>query len=122
DRKRIVRRWFVMSMLTGRRSGSFESTWEQDIRRIGTLGAAAYLKQIEESVLTDGFWAVALPAALETTSTASPFFQTFLAAQVATASAASSQRASPSPPCTNSLETSTILSRRTISGRTASLT
>ena len=84
DRKRIVRRWFVMSMLTGRHSGSFESTWEQDIRRIGTLGAAAYLKQIEESVLTDGFWEVALPAALETTSTASPFFQTFLAAQVAT--------------------------------------
>lgn len=84
DRKRIVRRWFVMSMLTGRHSGSFESTWEQDIRRIGTLGAAAYLKQIEESELTDGFWTVALPAALETTSAASPFFQAFLAAQVAT--------------------------------------
>jgi hypothetical protein len=84
ERKRIVRRWFVMSMLTGRHSGSFESTWEQDIRRIGTLGAAAYLKQVEGSELTDGFWTVALPAALETTSTASPFFQTFLAAQVAT--------------------------------------
>jgi len=84
ERKRIVRRWFVMSMLTSRHSGSFESTWEQDIRRISTLGAAAYLKQIEESELTDGFWTVALPAALETTSTASPFFQTFLAAQVAT--------------------------------------
>ncbi len=82
ERKRIVRRWFVMSMLTGRHSGSFESTWEQDIRRIGTLGATAYLKQIEESELTDGFWNVALPAALETTSTASPYFQTFLAAQV----------------------------------------
>ena len=84
ERKRIVRRWFVMSMLTGRHSGSFESTWEQDIRRIGTLGAAAYLKQVEDSELTDGFWTVALPAALETTSTVSPFFQTFLAAQVAT--------------------------------------
>src|SRR5262245_55291103 len=71
-----------MSMLTGRHSGSFESTWEQDIRRIRTLGAAAYLKQVEQSELTDGFWTVALPAALETTSTASPFFQTFLAAQV----------------------------------------
>ena len=82
ERKRIVRRWFVMSMLTGRHSGSFESTWEQDVRRISTLGAAAYLKQIEESELTDGFWQVALPAALETTSTTSPYFQTFLAAQV----------------------------------------
>lgn len=82
DRKRIVKRWFVLSMLTGRHSGSFESTWEQDIRRIGEQGAANYLKQVEESELSDAFWAVTLPAALETTSTVSPFFQTFLAAQV----------------------------------------
>ena len=82
ERKRIVRRWFVLSTLTGRHSGSFESTWEQDIRRIGTQGAAAYLKQLEEADLSDAFWSVTLPAALETTSTASPFFQTFLAAQV----------------------------------------
>ena len=46
-------------------------------------GAANYLKQIEESDLSDAFWAVTLPASLETTSTVSPFFQTFLAAQVA---------------------------------------
>lgn len=84
ERKRIVKRWFVMSMLTGRHSGSFESTWEQDIRRIGEQGAANYLKQIEESELSEAFWAVTLPAALETTSTVSPFFQTFLAAQVTT--------------------------------------
>lgn len=84
ERKRTVKRWFVMSMLTGRHSGSFESTWEQDIRRIGAQGAANYLKQIEESELSDAFWAITLPAALETTSTVSPFFQTFLAAQVTT--------------------------------------
>ncbi len=83
ERKRIVRRWFVMSMLTSRHSGSFESTWEQDMRRIASVGPAAYLQQIEDSDLTDGFWNVALPSALETTSTASPYFQTFLAAQVA---------------------------------------
>lgn len=83
ERKRIVRRWFVLSMLTSRHSGSFESTWEQDIRRIGQHGAAEYLRQVEESELTDGFWNVALPNNLETTSTSSPFFQTFLASQVA---------------------------------------
>lgn len=83
ERKRIVKRWFVMSMLTGRHSGSFESTWEQDIRRIGEQGAANYLKLIEESDLSDAYWTVTLPASLETTSTISPFFQTFLAAQVA---------------------------------------
>lgn len=83
ERKRIVKRWFVMSMLTGRHSGSFESTWEQDIRRISELGAANYAKQLEGAELSDAFWEVSLPAALETTSTTSPFFQTFLAAQVA---------------------------------------
>lgn len=84
ERKRIVKRWFVMSMLTGRHSGSFESTWEQDIRRIGEQGAANYLKIIEESELSDAFWAATLPASLDTTSTISPFFQTFLASQVST--------------------------------------
>lgn len=82
ERKRIVRRWFVMSMLTGRHSGSFESTWEQDIRRISEQGAGPYLAQIEESELSESFWSVTLPANLETTSTISPFFQVYLAAQV----------------------------------------
>ena len=82
DRKQVVRRWFVLSMLTGRHSGSFESTWEQDIRRIANQGAREYLKQLEEAELSDAFWSVTLPANLETSSTSSPFFQTFLAAQV----------------------------------------
>src|SRR3954453_19292324 len=80
ERKRIVRRWFVMSMLTQRHSGSFESNWEKDTREVGAADATAYLKQIEWSDLTYGFLNVTLPAALETTSTSSPFFQVFLAA------------------------------------------
>lgn len=83
ERKRIVKRWFVLSMLTGRHSGSFESTWEQDIRRINSLGTSAYLKQLEESDLSDAFWHVTLPQALETSSVRSPYLQVFLAAQVA---------------------------------------
>lgn len=82
ERKQVVRRWFVMSMLTQRHSGSFESTWEQDIRRIAGQGAREYLKQLEEAELSDAFWTVTLPANLETSSTSSPFFQAFLAAQV----------------------------------------
>ena len=85
ERTRIVRRWLVMSLLTGRHSGSFESTWEQDIRRIATQGAAVYLRQIEDSELDSGFWRTTLAANLETTSTRSPYFQTFIAAQVARA-------------------------------------
>ena len=69
ERKRIVRRWFVFSLLTRRSTGSFETAWELDIRRIAQQGAASYLKQLEEAELSDGFWNVALPNALETTST-----------------------------------------------------
>lgn len=82
ERKRITRRWFVLSVLTSRHSGSFESTWEQDMRRIAQYGAAEYLAQLEASTLGDNFWSVTLPNALETTSTNSPYFQAFVAAQV----------------------------------------
>jgi hypothetical protein len=34
ERKRIVRRWSVLTLLTGRSTGSFETVWELDIRRI----------------------------------------------------------------------------------------
>ncbi|GAB3752523.1 DUF262 domain-containing protein [Zhihengliuella somnathii] len=80
--KSIVRRWFVMSMLTGRHSGSFETQFELDFRRIGELGVAEYLDQIERGLLTDGFWEVELPANMVTTSTRSPYFSVFLAAQI----------------------------------------
>ncbi|MCT2359082.1 DUF262 domain-containing protein, partial [Brevibacterium casei] len=58
--KSVVRRWFVMSMLTGRASGSFETQFEVDMRRIGELGVANYLDQIERGQLTDGFWEIEL--------------------------------------------------------------
>ncbi|WP_100349233.1 DUF262 domain-containing protein [Luteimicrobium subarcticum] len=80
--QRVVRRWFVMSMLTGRHSGSFETTFEQDMRRIRETGAVDYLRVLEESQLSSAFWEVGLPDALQTSSTRSPFFRTFLAAQV----------------------------------------
>lgn len=82
ERKRIVRRWFVMSMLTGRHSGSFETTWELDMRRIASMGAAAYLQQLEESTLSDAYWNVTMPSALQTPSTSAPAFQAFLASQI----------------------------------------
>lgn len=84
ERKRIVRRWFVLSLLTGRNSGSFETRWDLDIRRIASQGATEYLAQLEQSELSDSYWSVTLPADLETISTISPYFQTFLASQVAT--------------------------------------
>ncbi len=80
--KSIVRRWFVMSMLTGRASGSVETQFELDMRRISELGVVAYLDQIERGQLTDGFWEVELPTNMNTTSIRSPYFSVFLAAQI----------------------------------------
>lgn len=80
--KRIVRKWFVMSVLTGRYTGSFETAFEADIRRVGEIGAPALLDNIERSTLSDTFWEVALPMDMESSSVRSPYFLVFLAAQV----------------------------------------
>ncbi len=82
DRSQIIKRWFVLTLLTGRAVGSFESTWETDLRRIREQGAAEYLQLLEQSELSDGFWNVALPQELNTPSKRSPAFQTYLAARV----------------------------------------
>jgi len=80
--QRIVRRWFVLSMLTGRATGSFETQFEQDIRRIREVGAARYLATLEASELSEGFWTEGLPMNLNSSSNRSPYFKAFLAAQV----------------------------------------
>lgn len=82
ERSQLVKRWFVMTLLTGRAVGSFESTWETDLRRIEEHGAAEYLHLIETSELGEGFWDVALPQELVSPSKRSPAFQIFLAALV----------------------------------------
>lgn len=82
ERSRLVKRWFVMSLLTGRAVGSFESIWETDLRRIEEHGASEYLAMLEHSELSEGFWTSALPQMLVTPSSRSPAFQTYLAARV----------------------------------------
>jgi hypothetical protein len=77
-----VRRWFVMSMLTGRYSGSPESTIDLDIRQIDTHGIATYAESTIQGQLSDAFWNVTLPQAMETSSGNSPYFNVYRAAQV----------------------------------------
>ena len=56
--ERQVRRWFVMSILTGRYSGSPESVIDLDIRQIHVQGIAAYADGIILGGLSDAFWAL----------------------------------------------------------------
>lgn len=81
DIKYVVRKWFVMSILTGRYTGSFETAFEADIKRIDELGARRALEDIEASQLASNFWELALPMDMKSSSVRSPYFLTFLAAQ-----------------------------------------
>lgn len=82
ERKRIVQKWYVMSVLTGRYSSSPESAFARDIRQITEQGVPAMLKSIEDATLSDNFWSVAVPQNLTMTSTNNPTYLVYLAAQV----------------------------------------
>lgn len=78
----LIRRWFVMSVLTGRYSASPETASDRDIRQIDQIGVAEYLADIERAELADAFWQAGLPQDMDTPVAFSPFFKVFLAAQV----------------------------------------
>lgn len=82
DIHKYVRKWFVLSILTGRYSGSPESMFDRDIKDISDKDFAEFLESVEKAELSDAFWDVALVQHLDTSSTNSPYFNVFLAAQV----------------------------------------
>ena len=80
--ERLVRRWFVMSILTGRYSTSVETAFEQDIQNIVKDGPETVLNRIERTELSDIFWSERLPQEMQTSSRNNPYFNAFLASQV----------------------------------------
>ncbi len=82
DIESYVRRWLVYSILTGRYSGSPESTFDYDIKQISEKPFGEYLKEKEEGELSDAFWNASLPQSLDTSVASSPYFHIFLASQV----------------------------------------
>lgn len=80
--KRCIQKWFVLSTLTSRYIGSPESQMDRDLRTIGAKGFRTFLEENEQAMLSDAFWNVRLPQNLETSSISSPFFNTFVAAQI----------------------------------------
>lgn len=81
--KRIVQKWYVLSVLTGRYSSSPESAFYRDIRRINEVGVVKTLEDIEAAILSDNFWEVKVVQDLAYTSTINPTYLVYLAAQVA---------------------------------------
>lgn len=78
----VVRKWIVLSILTGRYSGSPESIFDYDIKRFATNDPMEYLKSVELGELSDAYWDHILPTRLNTSVASSPFFKLYLMAQV----------------------------------------
>lgn len=78
----IVRRWFVMSILTARYSGAVDTAFERDIRGVDEIGARLWLEEIERTEMSVAFWDEGLPQHLSISTKSSPYFVVFLASQV----------------------------------------
>jgi hypothetical protein len=77
-----VRRWFLMSILTGRYSGSPETAFDFDIKQIANRGIDDVLRDREAADLSEAFWSASLVQALDTPVASNPNFLVFLAAQI----------------------------------------
>lgn len=80
--KRWVQRWYVLSTLTNRYSWSPESRMDRDIRDIRERGFIPFYEDAVAAQLSDNFWEVNLPQALNTTSTRTSAWLVYVAAQV----------------------------------------
>lgn len=86
DLRRVIARWFFMSAVTGRFTGSPESAMEFDLARLRDANTAddfvKALSQICDITLTNDFLAVSLPNDLATSSPRSPSLFAYHAALV----------------------------------------
>lgn len=81
-----IARWFFMSSITGRFTGSPESAMEFDLARFRRISTAdeflAVLGRVSDSVLTSDFWDITLPNELATSSPRSPSLFAYYASLV----------------------------------------
>lgn len=82
DLERLVRRWYAMSVIRGRYTGNPETSFDFDIRQIEARGLRAYTNAVIESELPPSAWTGLLPQLMDTSSSISPYFMAYKAAQV----------------------------------------
>ncbi len=80
--EKLVRKWIVLSMLTGRYSSSPESAMDYDIKRFTEMNPEKFVATTEEGEMSDAFWNTVLVQRLDTSVSSSPYFLLFLMAQV----------------------------------------
>jgi hypothetical protein len=80
--KKLVAKWFVMSILTSRYSSSPETIIDRDVKEIARTSVEDTLQRVEDSDLSEQFWQVALVNDFNKASQQHPYLNTFFAAQV----------------------------------------
>lgn len=84
--RRLAKRWYFTSALTGLYAGSFETEFERQLTDISKLSGPeeyeAYFDRAIASTMTDDYFAISLPAALDANEATGPKWQGFTAAQV----------------------------------------
>lgn len=82
DLGRLVARWYAMSILRGRYTGSPETSFDFDIRQIEARGLVSYAQSVIDTEVPASFWTGMLPQLMDTSSAQSPYFLAYQAAQV----------------------------------------
>ncbi len=84
--RKIIAKWFFMSSLTGRYSGSPESAMEFDLARFREVKSdedfVSVLDRVCEEKLTNDFWSITLPSELATSAGRSPSMFAYYASLV----------------------------------------
>lgn len=80
--ERLVRKWFVMSTMTSRYSGSTESQIDTDIENFVSKGIEETLRLAEELQMGDSFWSIAMLQHLDVASMNNNYLQLFFASQI----------------------------------------
>jgi len=77
-----VKKWFVLSLLTSRYSGSAETAFDYDIKQINSIGIKQFLTDVEAANLSDAFWSARVVQDLSTSNIKNPIFVVYLAQQI----------------------------------------
>lgn len=82
--KKLIGKWFFMSSITGRYTGSPETVMEMDLARLRGLTTADEFQKVLDDIITsqliNDFWDITLPMDLSTSSSTSPSLYAYYAA------------------------------------------
>lgn len=84
--RRLIKRWYFATVITGLYVGSFESEFEQQLNDVAQLadadGFEAYFERKLAALMTDDYFAITLPNSLDANEAFGPSWWGFVASQI----------------------------------------